>query len=457
MNHSAPSSAPHSIERRAILHLVWPVILSNLLTTTVQWVDLFMVARMGKETVAAVGLAAFITTLAWTVLMAIQIGTQILVAQAWGAGNREQIDHAVQIALALGVAAATAGALLLGTPRSPILHAVFAAFDVEPAVLDIGVTYLGITFLALPGLAISLVAQAAMRAVSDTRTPLVLTGAANVLHIGFNYVLIFGKLGFPALGVAGAAWGTVGARALEALAYLVLLYSGRYRLRLRISHLALDWPVIRTLLRLGAPTAGEHAVLSGGFLLYQRVITSYGTEALAAYQIGVILLQAAMMPGFAFSIAATTLVGQWVGAEDRDRAQLAMERCRDSALLMMSSLGLVFFALAETFSRWVLADPSVVDKSTQFIRLLALSQPFMAAHFVLTGALRGAGDVRSALSSAVLAMFGVRLPLSWLASFVFHWPLVVPFVAMLLEHAARAALMQWRWGSGRWRTIARVG
>ncbi len=425
------------------------MILTNLLTTAVQWIDLLMVARLGKQSIAAVGLSGFLTTLLWSVLMALQIGVQIVVAQAWGAGDRRTIGRSVQAAAALGVGfAIVVTAVFSSNPW--LLQRAFLAFDTESAVAQIGATYMRITLIVLPGMIFTLVAQAALRAAGDTRTPLWLTGLANVVNAGLNYVLIFGKLGMPELGVAGAAWGTVIARALEACAYLVLLYSGQLRVSLERRLYSWDLGLLRRLLHLGAPAALEQGVITLGFLLYNRVMASYGTDALAAYQIGVILLQAAFMPGFGFSVAATTLVGQWVGGGSPAQARLAGERCRWLAVGLMTTLGIAFFAFARPFSAWILDDPGVVEIAVLFIRALALAQPFMAVHFALSGALRGAGDVRSPLYAALVAMYAVRLPISMIAAFVLEGPILWCFVAMIAAHMARATVLDRRWRRGTW-------
>ncbi|HVS63456.1 MAG TPA: MATE family efflux transporter [Thermoanaerobaculia bacterium] len=448
------SLRPLAIDRRSILGLAWPVILTNLLTTAVSWVDLLMVSRLGTEAVAAVGLAGFMQTLAWAVLMSLQMGTAILVAQAWGRGDRERADHVTTQALVSASGLALAISVVVCWPGNPLLDWSFLAFDAEPSVAAIGADYLRVVLAALTAMIVSLVGQAALRSIGDTRTPLWLTGAANLLNIVFNSLLIFGLLGFPALGAVGAAWGTLIARSCEGLAYVAILAGRRRGVGLRWSSVRPQRATLGELLRLGLPSSGEQLVMNTGFLLYNRVIAAYGTEALAAYQVGVILLQASFMPGFGFSVAATTLVGQWVGAGDRDTAREAGRRCRDLAVLMMSALGVVFFFVAEPFTRFVLDDPLVVGNAVSFIRMLALSQPAMAIHFALSGALRGASDVRAPLGASVVAMYGVRLPIAAIAAFVAHAPILWVWVAMLCAHTVRATLLSWRWRGLGWQTRA---
>ncbi|HVS13128.1 MAG TPA: MATE family efflux transporter [Thermoanaerobaculia bacterium] len=452
---SARSSLrPLPIDRHSILALAWPVILTNLLTTAVSWVDLLMVSRLGTEPVAAVGLAGFMQTLAWAVLMSLQMGTAILVAQGWGRGDRDRVDHVTTQALVAASAVALAISAVVCWPGNPLLERAFAAFDAEPAVTAIGAGYLRVVLYALVAMTVALVGQAALRAIGDTRTPLWLTGVANLLNIIFNWLLIFGHLGLPELGAVGAAWGTVIARSCEALAYLAILASRRRGVGLRWASARPQRATLAELLRLGVPSGAEQLVINTGFLFYNRVIASYGTEALAAYQVGVILLQASFMPGFGFSVAATTLVGQWVGAGDVATAREAGRRCRDLAVLLMSALGVVFFFVAEPFTRFVLDDPLVVGPAVSFIRMLALSQPAMAIHFALSGALRGASDVRAPLAASIVAMYGVRLPIAAAAAFLLHAAIFWVWAAMVCAHTVRATLLSRRWRGERWEVRA---
>jgi Na+-driven multidrug efflux pump len=155
------------------------------------------------------------------------------------------------------------------------------------------------------------------------------------------------------------------------------------------------------------------------------------------------------MPGFGFSVAATTLVGQRVGGGDTAGAREAGWRCNRLAVTMMSALGLAFFVLARPFARFVLDDPSVVPQAVLFTQMLALSQPAMAMHFALAGALRGAGDVRTPFVASLLAIYGARLSVAFAAAYALALPLVWLWWAMVADHHLRAGLLYWRFARGR--------
>lgn len=444
---------PPAPTTRNIMSLAWPVVLTNLLVSAVGWVDLGMVGRLGKESFAAVGLSGFIMGLFFLVFMAVAIGTAAVVAQAYGAMDQARVDRATQQSMLLGTGFAFVLTAIACWPGSSLLHRLFLFEDAAPEVARLGAQYLRIVLLAGVPTAVVLIAQAALRSTGDTRTPLWLTLVSNTLNIVLNYMLIFGHWGAPELGVAGAAWGTAISRVVECGSYLALMATRYLRVRLPLRHWALDWPMIRSILRIGLPAAGEQLLVTFGFLMYNKLIATYGTNELAAYQLGVVMLQFAFMPGMGFSQAATALVGQWIGAGDRDVADRAGVACTNLACIFMTAMGVVFVVAAEPFARLYLGQPAVTPLATTFIRLLAISQPTMAIHFTMSGALRGAADTRAPLWAAVISMYLVRLPVALCVVYVFDWSVYWVWMGMVFAHLARAEYLYWRWRRGGWRRI----
>lgn len=444
---------PPAPTSRNILSLAWPVVLTNLLVSAVGWVDLGMVGRLGKEPFAAVGLAGFIMGLFFLVFMAVSIGTAAVVAQAYGANDAARVNHATKQSMLLGGGLALALTLVVCWPSSSLLYRLFVWEDAAPAVAVLGAAYLRIVLLASVPTGITLIAQAALRSTGDTRTPLMITGVTNVINIGLNYMLIFGRWGAPELGVVGAAWGTAIANTIGCVAYLGLMGTGALRVQLTRRAWGFEPAMMGSIMRIGGPAAGEQLLGSVGFLLYNKVIAGYGTNELAAYQLGVVMLQFAFMPGMAFSVAATTLVGQWIGAGDRDLAERAGLLCTNIAGVFMTLMGVVFLLAAEPFARAYLGDPEVTPLATTFIRLLALSQPTMAIHFTIAGALRGAADTRAPLWASLISMYLVRLPIAAITAYLLHWSIYWVWMGMVFAHLSRAEYLYWRWRRGGWRTI----
>jgi putative MATE family efflux protein len=269
-----------------------------------------------------------------------------------------------------------------------------------------------------------------------------------------GYVLIFGHLGFPAMGVKGAALGNVVSFMVGSTSYLVLLVRGGLRLRLRRNRVIFDGSVMRKILRIGTPAATEQVLIQTGFLVYTFIIVYFGTVQLAAHQIGMRIQSLAFMPGMGFSMAATALVGQYLGARKPRTAERSAVESAKLAAIAMSLVGLVLFFLADPMARLFIGDPDTVGYAALWIRLLAFSMPAVGIFFTLAGGLRGAGDTRWPLYASTTGIYAFRLTLAAFVGIYLGFGVVGAWLAFIVEYYARSAIIFWRFRSGAWKTIS---
>jgi Na+-driven multidrug efflux pump len=190
-----------------------------------------------------------------------------------------------------------------------------------------------------------------------------------------------------------------------------------------------------------------------GFLMYLSIAARYGTSAVAAYFIGVKILALSFLPGFGFSAAASTIVGQQLGAHQPQSAERSGWEANRLAMILMSIAGLVIFVLARPIAQLFIDDPEVVSDTVSFIHVLALAQPLMAADSTLGGALRGAGDTRFPLLTVIFGFYVARLGCAWAAAHLFALPLIWVWAALLGDYVMRAVLKAWRFNTGHWKRI----
>jgi len=307
--------------------------------------------------------------------------------------------------------------------------------------------------LSIPQSAVLFVISSGLRAAGDTRTPLFIGVVVNVINVLANYVLIFGKLGIPALGVGGSALGTTVAFTVGTAIGMWLLGRGHLALRLRRVHLRVHLRTIRRVLFIGYPAAAEQVLMQIGFFFYLTFAARYGTSAVAAYVIGVRILALSFLPGFGFAAAAAALVGQNLGAKDGARAERSGWESNRLAVYLMSACGIVLFLAARPIARLFVDDPRVIADAVSFIRTLAAAQPLMGIDSTLGGALRGAGDTRFPLVAVFVGFYGCRLGFAYLAAVVLHLSLPWVWFALIGDYLARAGLKMWRFRSGRWKTV----
>ena len=435
--------------RRIVWALAWPVILALVSESLVGLVDMLMVARLGPDAVAAVGVGGQILGAVTVTMMAVGTGTVAVVARSVGAGI---VDEANQ-ALAQSIATASILGILVAIPVIFWAEPFVRLFGVAPEVTAEASVYVRAVMLSIAPGSVLFVIGSGLRGAGDTRTPLVIGLIVNAVNVFANWVLIFGKLGFPALGVLGSALATALAFTVGAALMSLLLATGTLRLQVARANLRPDFAMVKRILHIGYPSAIEQALMQIGFLLYLVFAARYGTDAVAAYFIGVRILALSFLPGFGFAAAASTLVGQNLGAGEPDRAASAGWMSTWMSVWLMSAAGIGVFLLAEPIARLFVDDTGVVTGTVWFIYMLGISQPFMAMDFTLSGALRGAGDTRFPLWTMLVAFYAVRLGLSALAVYVFEASLPWLWAALIGDYAVRAALKSWRFQAGSWRSI----
>jgi putative MATE family efflux protein len=435
---------------RMVNTLAWPVILENLFQTLLSVVDMMMVAHLGAAAVAGVGAAFQVLWVIQSAFSAVTVGTTVLVAHFVGAQDIEAANRVTKQSLVLGLLASSFVAALGTFFAEPIIRALGAAPDVVAA----GAVYLRIVSQMGFFMMIMFNLGSALRGAGDTQTPMRVTALINLINVAVAYVLIFGHLGFPAMGVAGSAWGASIARLIGSLMLLVVLVRGRARLSLGgRSGWRLDGQLIRRVLHVGIPSMVEQLLMSGGMLIYGMITISLGTAVYAAQRITFNALSLGFMPGLGFAMSATALTGQSLGAKKPEQARLATWHATRSALVWMSGMALAMFVFGVPVMRLFSQDPEIIVMGAAALKVIALSQPAQAIGQVLAGGLRGAGDTRYPMWVTTAAIWLIRLPLAFLFGPVMGLSLAVIYLSNVADSIVRAILVWHRYRQGHWQSI----
>ena len=244
---------------------------------------------------------------------------------------------------------------------------------------------------------------------------------SNILNLVGCYTLIYGHFGAPALGVFGAGLSTTLSRAVGTVYFLYLMFSGKRGIRLSLrDKYRINWDIMRRIFAVGLPTGIEQIILRGGQVTFARVVAGLGTAGFAAHQIGMNILSLSFMPGQAFAIGATTLVGQNLGARDPRGAEECAAEARRIGLMVAGSMAVVFFFFGR-YLAWMHTDDATVMGSTALVlKIYAVIQPAQSTAFILAGALRGAGDTRWPLYATAGGVWFLRVALAALFINVFR-------------------------------------
>lgn len=437
--------------RRKVIALAWPTIGEQILQTMLGIFNQMIVGRLGMVAVAGIGLAEQIVQFLTVAFAAFTVGTTALVARCIGAGQKDEAERATKQSLLLVTALGLAMAALAYFGADWGLRLMGGRPDIMPVALP----YMRVVALSTLFMAISLVANGAMRGAGDTRTPLYIALFMNAINIGLNYCLVFGLLGLPRLNAVGSAYASLTARFIGAA--LGLLALARGRTVLRVSFLRgwrPDTGIMRRVLTIGIPAAFEQLIQRSGMMAYTRIVTGLGTAAYAAHRIALNVESMSYMPGMGFSTAATTLVGQGLGARKPKTAEAAGRETWLFAVYIMTLMGLVFFFFSRPLcGLFISSAPAVTALAALVLKVEAIAQPAQATAMVMAGALRGAGDTFWTMINVSVGIWCVRLPVAWLLARFTPLGLVGAWIAMTVDLWVRGGLMLRRFLTGRWKVI----
>jgi putative MATE family efflux protein len=434
--------------------MAWPAIVSFVVVNVVDVIDVALVGRLGRQTVAAWGYAAQCVHLIETLVQSVGIGCVALVARATGARDLERGRSSIAASVFVAGAVAALGfGLALAIPRT-----LLGLLDAEPAVIEISVPYFRLFAGSMVLYGAAFMYESSLRANRSTRGPMIIAACVMTVKTVMSVLLVFGLFGLPRLELLGAGIATLSAHAVGLVLYI---YVSRLAAKdgLVVAFGWADvrrvWDVAGEVLWVSLPSMGERLIMSLALLTYFKILSAYGTAAIAAYAIGVRLLSFSWAPGLGFAASASTFVGQALGASDSDGARRAARRSLLQAILVTTGVAVVFGFLRTPLAHAFTKDARVAENLLPFMLMLAIAQPFMACHFTLGGVLRGAGDTFTPLIGAAVGNWGFRVPLAWLFTRFFGHDLVWVWAALIGDHFARSVVNGVVFLRGKW--ALRVG
>jgi putative MATE family efflux protein len=389
-------------ELREVLRLALPAAAKHLLDILQILIDMIMVGMLSVHALAAVGMSMQFMMVINVLMTLYIVGGNAVIARLIGERRRFRASALLYTLILF--------ALILSLPVSGFGYLFSDSFylwmgaDAEVAVS--GSSYFGIIVLGISLIFLDALFFNALSAAGDTTSSLYVKIASAAVNLVLNYLFIFGHGGFEPMGVTGAAYATLIAYGLNNVIYAFILFRKNGKLTLIPRFCAQD--LLRAL-KVGSNTAIERFISVSSFMLFVMVITSYGTAALAGYQVGLRIEGLAFMPGFGFAVAAMALVGQNLGAKRPDAAYRTGLYSAKTAAWFMGGVGVVMVALPEPFVRLFTQDGSTIEQASLYLRLVGISQVPLALTFVLSGALRGAGATKITMQVNIASLWLLRV------------------------------------------------
>jgi putative MATE family efflux protein len=413
-----------------------------------------------------------------TTFIALNVGATALVARFKGQGNREEADIVAVQSIILTIAMA----IVLTIPGLIFAKDMVLFIGAGPDTVEPSTRYFSILMIGFIPTVLPITISALLRGVGETRISMRYNIVANLLNVVFNYILIYGKLGFPAMGVDGAAIASVlgytvacvmalnaivGVRSRRAKILAEcksgntetrrkariaasLIPSGFIELRFNRTTLKPNFPMIRRIVKIGIPSTMEQLILRVGLMMYVITITSLGTRVFAAHQIVLTILNMSFLNGQAFGIAATSLAGQALGRGDPDQARLASAACQKLGALSSTFMGLAMFVFRWPLIRMFTNESDIIALGVGALIIAAIIQPFQSSFQIYSGALRGAGDTLYPAISLSVGILLIRPALSYLFVHVLELGLMGAWGALAIDQVVRFLVILIHFRKGTW-------
>ena len=432
----------------AIILLAVPMVLEMLMESIFAVVDVFFVAKLGADAVATVGITESMLSVVYAIAMGLSIGATAMVARRTGEGDRDGAAHAATQALTLGLIVA----VVLGVVGAIYAPQLLAVMGASPEVVATGAGYARVMFAGNASILLLFLINAVFRGAGDAAIAMRVLWLANLINIALAPCLIFGLGPFPELGVTGAAVATTIGRGTGVLYAGWRLVSGHGRIAVARRHWTFDPALIGRIARLSTTATFQVFIGMASWLGLVRILSGFGSDALAGYTIGLRIIVFALLPSFGMSNAAATMVGQALGARKPERAEQAVWLAGLYNVVFLGIVGLLFLVFARQIVALFTTDPEVAAYAVDCLRINACGFLFYAYGMVLSQSFNGAGDTMSPTIINLFCFWLFELPVAYVLARTFDMGPHGVFVAMTLSFSMLALVSAIVFRRGKWKT-----
>lgn len=435
---------------RDAINVAWPSVLESFFVCLAGMVDTIMVGSLGSYAIAAVGLTTQPKFLGLAIFISMNVAISAIVARRKGSGDRESANRLVRMALLVTILLTIVISAVFVTFASPIVRMVGSQADTH----EYAVEYLQIIMGGIGFSTVSLMLNAAQRGAGNTRIAMITNVISNAVNVLFNYLLIGGNFGFPALGVRGAALATViGTICACCLSLFSVMRSNGFICLRSVKGWIADRASVKALLNVGSSAFVEQICLRIGFLLFAMTVAHLGTTEMAAHQIGMNLMSMSFSFGDGLSVASVTLIGQSLGRKRPDMAKIYGNVCQKIGLLCACVVSTIYFLFGKEVFMLYTQEPAILDYGAIIMRILSVTLFFQIEQVVLFGCLRGAGDTRFTALVSLISVTCIRPGLSWLLCYPLGIGLIGAWLGTFTDQALRFLLTFIRFRKGQWTKI----
>ncbi len=424
-----------SIFYSTLLKLAIPIVIQNLITSSINMLDTVMIGRLGEVEIAAVGIANQYFFLFNLLITGLTSGAGIFISQYWGQKDKKNI----QKTLGLSFISSIILSILFTMIALLIPQTIIKLFNKDPYVIGLGISYLKIVSISYIFTAIFLVFGVSSRCIEDTIPPMLVSALALLVNASLNYILIFGHLGFPPMGVKGAAIATIIARVVEASVLVLYIYAKKGVLAAKWKQMIdINKRFIKRATQTILPVVINDMFWALAMIIYAIAYGNLGTQAMAAVQITTTVQNVFMVFTFGIAHSAAVMIGHLVGAGHIEEAQSYTRRFLKLSVISGILIGIVLALGSPTILSFFNVSKEVHESALRILYIISFTMSFkLVGVVVIIGILRGGGDAGFALKVETLTMWGIGVPLAFLGSFVLKLPVEIVVLMVALEEVAK--------------------
>ncbi len=432
---------------QAILILAIPMVLEMIMESVFAVCDVFFVSKLGASAIATVGLTESWIAIVFALAMGLAIATSATVARRTGERDREGAARAAT----QGILLALALSLVLGVFGGIFAPQALRVMGASPDVVAQGTGYARVMLGGNATIVMLFLINAVFRGAGDAAIAMRVLWLANAINIVLGPCLIFGLGPFPRLGVTGAAVATNIGRGTGALFALWSLLKPGSRVDIHARHLKIEPALIGKLLQLAWSAALQFLIGMGSWIALVRILSSFGSDTLAGYTIGIRVIMFTLLPSSGVANAAATMVGQALGARKPERAEAAVKIAGKYNMIVLTAIGVLLAFGAPLIARLFSSDPNVASVATNLLRLVACGFPFYGWGMVYSQSFNGAGDTRTPTLLNLAVFWCWEIPLAYVLAVPLRMGPFGVFLALAIAFSTYAVAGSWAFKRGTWK------
>ena len=432
---------------RAILLLSIPAVLEMVMESVFVIVDIYFVSKLGANAVATVGITESMVTIIYAIAIGLGTATTSMVSRRIGEKNPDAASNAAFQAILTGIIIS----IIIGVPGALFSRKLLVLMGAGGPIVD---TMSGYTRIMLGGnivIMMIFIINAIFRSAGDAAVAMKVLWIGNIINIILDPCLIFGLGPFPHLGVTGAAVATTIGRGTAVLVQFYLLFYGKKRIRLSVRHFKVNFKLMGRLLKLSFGSIGQNLISTSSWIALVRIISIFGSEVVAGYTIAIRIIGFTLLPSWGISNAASTLVGQNLGAKKPERAERAVWITGIANMILLSIIGLTLVLFPEVFIRVFIDNENVIKSGILGLRIISIGFVSYGLGMVLVNSFNGAGDTSTPLKINIFAFWCVEIPLAWILAMKAGMNEEGVFIAIVIAESLMTLIALIVFRRGKWK------